>query len=57
LLNEVAAGESYAGSTVVITVTGHGLKDTATALEGLGPLVDTIIDSDVDAAARAAGLA
>ena len=56
LLKEVAAGESYAGSTVVITVTGHGLKDTVTALEGLGPLVDTIIDSDVDAAARAAGL-
>ena len=57
LLKEVAAGESYAGSTVVITVTGHGLKDTVTALEGLGPLVDTIIDSEVDAAARAAGLA
>ncbi len=57
LLKEVAEGESYAGSSVVITVTGHGLKDTVTALEGLGPLVDTIIDSDVDAAARAAGLA
>ncbi len=56
LLKEVAEGESYAGSTVVITVTGHGLKDTVTALEGFGPLVDTIIDSDVDAAARAAGL-
>ena len=56
LLKEVAEGESYAGSSVVITVTGHGLKDTVTALEGFGPLVDTIIDSDVDAAARAAGL-
>ena len=33
LLSELAAGESYAGKTVVITVTGHGLKDTATALE------------------------
>ena len=33
LLADLAAGESYAGRTVVITVTGHGLKDTATALE------------------------
>ncbi len=57
LLQEVAAGESYAGMTVAITVTGHGLKDTATALEGFGQLVDTVIDADVRAAAAAAGLA
>ena len=57
MLKEIAAGESYAGSTVVITVTGHGLKDTITALEGFGPLVDVVVDADVDAAARAAGLA
>ena len=56
LLREVAAGESYAGSTVVVTVTGHGLKDTATALEGFGQLVDTVIDADVEQAAAAAGL-
>lgn len=56
LLQELAAGESYAGATVVVTVTGHGLKDTATALEGVGPLVDVVVDADVDAAARAAGL-
>ena len=37
LLQALAAGESFAGQTVVITVTGHGLKDTATALEGFGP--------------------
>ena len=36
LLADLAAGESYAGLTVVITVTGHGLKDTATALESVG---------------------
>jgi threonine synthase len=47
---------AYAGKTVVITVTGHGLKDTATALEGLDDLVDTVVDADVDAAAAAAGL-
>ena len=57
LLQELAHGESYAGSTVAITVTGHGLKDIATALEGVGPLVDTVIDADVAAAAAAAGLA
>ena len=39
-----------------MTVTGHGLKDTATALEGFGHLVDNIVDADVDAAAAAAGL-
>jgi threonine synthase len=57
LLGELEAGESYAGKTVVITVTGHGLKDTATALSGFGDIVDTVIDADVDAAASAAGLA
>ena len=57
LLAELAAGESYAGATVAITVTGHGLKDTATALESHGDVVDTVVDADVDAAAAAAGLA
>lgn len=57
LLQELAAGESYAGTTVVVTVTGHGLKDTATALEGAGALVDTVVDAEVGAAAAAAGLA
>ncbi|WP_426245171.1 threonine synthase [Nocardioides sp. LHG3406-4] len=56
LLAALAAGESFAGSTVVITVTGHGLKDTSTALEGTGDLVDVVVDADVDAAAAAAGL-
>ncbi len=56
MLAELAAGESYAGATVVVTVTGHGLKDTATALEGFGSIVDTVVDADVDAAAGAAGL-
>ena len=42
-------------------MTGHGLKDTATALEGFSAggsgIVDTVVDADVDAAAAAAGLA
>ena len=57
LLQQLQAGVSYADAQVVITVTGHGLKDTATALEGFGPLVDTVVDADVTAAAQAAGLA
>jgi len=56
LLADLAAGEDYRGLTVVITVTGHGLKDTATALEGAGDLVDTVVDATTDAAAEAAGL-
>ena len=39
LLAELAAGESYAGSTVVVTVTGHGLKDPQTALSQAGAVV------------------
>lgn len=63
LLQDLAEGESYAQSTVVVTVTGHGLKDTATALEGFSAahagagIGDTVIDADVSAAAKAAGLA
>ncbi len=56
LLADLDAGESYAGLTVAITVTGHGLKDTTTALESAGELVDAVIDADVDQAAAAAGL-
>jgi threonine synthase len=56
LLQDLEAGESYEGSTVVVTVTGHGLKDTDTALEGFGNLVDNVVDADVTAAAHAAGL-
>ena len=37
-------------------MTGHGLKDTATALESAGDLVDAVIDPDVEQAAAAAGL-
>jgi threonine synthase len=56
LLQDLQGGDTYEGSTVVVTVTGHGLKDTDTALEGFGNLVDNVVDADVTAAARAAGL-
>ncbi len=55
LLAELGAGESYQGKVVALTVTGHGLKDIATALDGL-TLPDVVVDAEVDAAARAAGL-
>ncbi len=44
------------GQTVVVTVTGHGLKDIDTALSSYDQIVDTVVDADVGAAARAAGL-
>jgi threonine synthase len=57
LLAAVASGQVFADATVAITVTGHGLKDTATALESCGDIVDTVVDAEVGAAAAAAGLA
>jgi len=57
LLRVHAAGEVEAGQTIVVTVTGHGLKDTATALAGIGSVVDHVVDVDVDKAAAVAGLA
>ncbi|MFT4081833.1 MAG: threonine synthase [Nocardioides sp.] len=56
-LQDLAEGRSYAGQRVVITVTGHGLKDTVTALEWFGSVPEVVVDADIDAAAGAAGLA
>jgi len=56
LLQAVGAGEVLTGGTVVVTVTGHGLKDVDTALSGAGSVVDRVIDVDVHQAAVAAGL-
>ncbi len=56
LLRDAASGADLAGRTVVVTVTGHGLKDIDTALSTFTGLVDTVVDADVGAAAAAAGL-
>ncbi|MCW2846393.1 MAG: threonine synthase [Marmoricola sp.] len=56
LLLEASEGVRYADQRVVVTVTGHGLKDIDTALSTFTDLVDTVCDADVDAAARAADL-
>ncbi len=44
------------GQTIVVTVTGHGLKDIDTALSSFDHIVDRVVDADVAAAAEAAGL-
>ena len=56
LVKAVHAGEVDAGQRIVVTVTGHGLKDVATALSSFEGLVDQVVDNDVSAAAAAAGL-
>jgi threonine synthase len=59
LLSELESPEHagrHAGRTMVVTVTGHGLKDIDTALSTFTDLVDTVVEPDVDAAAAAAGL-
>jgi threonine synthase len=56
ILQDLGSGESFAGKRVVVTVTGHGLKDTDTALSTFTDLVDTVVEPDVAAAAEAAGL-
>jgi threonine synthase len=56
VLIEHGEGVDLRGRTVVITVTGHGLKDIDTALSSFTDLVDTVVEADVTAAARAAGL-
>ncbi len=56
LLKDVGAGADFGGKQIVVTVTGHGLKDVDTALSTFTDIVDTVVDADVHAAARAAGL-
>lgn len=52
-----AADELRPGQRVVVTVSGHGLKDIDTALSGVDSVVDRVIETDSDQAAEAAGLA
>lgn len=55
LLAAAALGEVPRGATITCTVTGNGLKDTATALAGR-EVEPTVIPVDVEAAAAALGL-
>src|SRR5699024_929300 len=56
LLVRAEAGDVPAGATVVCTVTGHGLKDTATAL-GAARVDPDVIPASTAEAVRALGLA
>ena len=56
LLLEAQEGVRYDGQRIVVTVTGHGLKDIDTALSTFTDLVDVVVDAEVDAAASAARL-
>ncbi|WNM23818.1 threonine synthase [Demequina capsici] len=55
LLAAAALGEVPAGATITCTVTGNGLKDTATALAGR-EIEPTVIPVDTEAAAKVLGL-
>jgi threonine synthase len=57
LIAAAERGEVESGLTISVTVTGNGLKDIETALSGIDSIVDSVIEADVHAAARAAGLA
>jgi threonine synthase len=54
LLQACADGSVAAGSVVVCTITGHGLKDPDTAVAGVS--VPPTVPVDVDAAAAALNL-
>jgi threonine synthase len=58
LLERAAAGEVPAGSTVVLTVTGHGLKDPQWALKAAdgSDVTPTSVAVDVDEVAGVLGL-
>ncbi|WP_432939510.1 threonine synthase [Kribbella sp. CA-253562] len=57
LLALKSAGRVEGGQTIVITVTGHGLKDIDTALSSAPPAEAVVTPADTDAVARVAGLA
>jgi len=57
LLHAKAQGWLPGGSTIAITVTGHGLKDIDTALDHVSMDESPVTAADTDAVARVAGLA
>jgi threonine synthase len=56
LLRLSRAGELDRGQTVVVTVTGHGLKDVDAALSAAGDLSKVVVPPDPEATAAALGL-
>lgn len=56
LLAMAAQGQIYEGSRIVCTLTGNGLKDTATAMEARGDVKPPVIAPELSAAVKALGL-
>jgi threonine synthase len=56
LLGLAEQGAVPAGARIAVTLTGHGLKDTATVLDVLGAIDPLVVDPDPEAVAAAAGL-
>lgn len=56
LLAMAAQGQVYEGSRIVCTLTGNGLKDTATAMEARGDVKPPVIAPELSAAVKALGL-
>jgi threonine synthase len=56
LLAKDRRGEVESGLQIVITVTGHGLKDVDTALSRLGPIHAEVVTADLLAIASVCGL-
>ncbi|MDD7541973.1 MAG: threonine synthase [Mobiluncus porci] len=56
LLALASAGQVPAGARIVCTLTGNGLKDTATAMEVRGDVTPPVIAPELSAAVQALGL-
>jgi threonine synthase len=56
LLAKHARGEVESGLQIVVTVTGHGLKDIETALSRRGPVQAEVVAADLTAIASVCGL-
>ena len=56
LLAKHERGEVDSGLQIVVTVTGHGLKDIDTALSGRGPVQAEVVAAELDAVAAVCGL-
>ncbi len=56
LLHKAERGELDRGMRVVVTVTGHGLKDVDTALTARGPIHAEVVPPDLVAVAAVCGL-
>jgi threonine synthase len=51
------AGQVPTGARIAVTLTGHGLKDTVTALDALEGIAPIVVEPDADAVADAVQLA